>query len=279
MFLKRSAIYLAFFFTAWVPVFGASKQDRDREEAIKIVKQIQRADYEGDRAALKSLHLQLAQFVVDKNIGGRVEYWRGFAMWRRAYNGFNDHVEMAELEADLQQAVEDFHDSAAKDPGLVDAKIGSLSCIGLIGYATGKKDPDRVKQLLAQIIDLRKEIEAVAPDNPRLLWVLGPMYWAMPPERGGSQAKAMELYDKGLDEIRKHKNKEDDPLTPSWGEPELLMNLAWSNLNRTTPDLDAAERDAQASLAIVPYWHYVRDILVPQIEAAKKEAQVAQDNK
>lgn len=23
-----------------------------------------------------------------------------------------------------------------------------------------------------------------------------------------------------------------DPLIPSWGEPELLMNLAWDNLNR-----------------------------------------------
>jgi hypothetical protein len=50
------------------------------------------------------------------------------------------------------------------------------------------------------------------------------------------------------------------------------MSLAWSNLNRTTPDLNAAEQDAQAALKIVPYWHHVRDILMPQIRAAQAKA-------
>jgi len=58
----------------------------------------------------------------------------------------------------------------------------------------------------------------------------------------------------------------------TWGEPELLMNLAWSNLNRTTPDLNAAEQYAQAALKLVPYWGYVRDILMPQIRAAQAKA-------
>jgi hypothetical protein len=46
------------------------------------------------------------------------------------------------------------------------------------------------------------------------------------------------------------------------------MNRAWSNLNRNTPDLKAAQADAAAALALVPYWHYVRDILIPQIQEA-----------
>ena len=37
-------------------------------------------------------------------------------------------------------------------------------------------------------------------------------------------------------------------------------------------DVDAAERYAHDALEIVPYWHYVRDILLPQILAAKAEA-------
>ena len=110
---------------------------------------------------------------------------------------------------------------------------------------------------------------AADPDNPRLLWVLGPIRWSSPPERGGGQDKAFDLYNKGLEAIRRQK-PQSDPLEPSWGEPELLMNRAWSNLNRTTPDMKAAEEDAQAALKIVPYWHYVRDILMPQIRAAAK---------
>lgn len=47
------------------------------------------------------------------------------------------------------------------------------------------------------------------------------------------------------------------------------MNLAYSNLNKKSPDVALAERQARAALEIVPYWHYVRDILMAQILAAK----------
>jgi hypothetical protein len=75
-----------------------------------------------------------------------------------------------------------------------------------------------------------------------------------------------------LEAVRAHKPDVVDPLEPSWGEPELLMSLAWSSLNRTSPDLNAAEQDAQAALKLVPYWHYVRDILMAQIRAAQAKA-------
>ena len=76
-------------------------------------------------------------------------------------------------------------------------------------------------------------------------------------------------YEKGLEAIRNQGKATSDPLEPSWGEPELLMSLAWSNLNRTTPDLKAAKEDADSALRLVPYWHYVRDILLPQIREAE----------
>ena len=37
-------------------------------------------------------------------------------------------------------------------------------------------------------------------------------------------------------------------------------------------DLNAAERNVRGALEIVPYWHYVRDILLPQVLAAKAKA-------
>ena len=37
---------------------------------------------------------------------------------------------------------------------------------------------------------LDTEAKAAAPENPRLLWVLGPIYWNIPAERGGGQDKA-----------------------------------------------------------------------------------------
>jgi hypothetical protein len=157
----------------------------------------------------------------------------------------------------------------------VDAKVGAVSCLlnrlFLEGVFPKEKDPARLREILAPASLLLKEAKTAAPDNPRLLWVLGPNLWSTPPERGGGQENAIATYQKGLKVIREQRGVASASLEPSWGEPELLMSLAWSNLHRDTPDLSAAEEYAQAALKLVPYWHYTRDILMPQIRAAEKE--------
>ena len=254
-------------------LYPADKTGREpsRDSIIRIVTQIQRADYEGDRPALKRLHDELAPIPEDNKLAARVLYWRGFASWRRAINGFNESLTPTDLEEDLTQAVTDFKDAIARDPTFVEPKIGAGSSLGYRMYLH-RKDPSVVQELFEQSSPLLKEAMATAPDNPRLLWVLGPIRWSSPPERGGGQDKAIEIYNKGLEAARNQKRGVVDPLEPSWGEPELLMSLAWSNLNRTTPDLKAADQYARSALKLVPYWHYVRDILMPQIQAAQAKA-------
>jgi hypothetical protein len=268
MFVLKLAAILAISAAA---AFAAPAADSARDSVIKIVVQIQRADYEGDRPALKRLYDELKPYTDDKQIASRVLYWRGFALWRRAFNGFNESADPKDLEADLTAAENEFDASAAKDPSFVDAKVGAISCLSNLLFLN-QKDPARVQELMGKAVPLAKEAKAEAPDNPRLLWVLGPNQWYAPPERGGGQDKAFETYQRGLDDARKQRGSVTDPLDPSWGEPELLMNLAWANLHRTTPDLQASEQYARAALALVPYWHYVRDILLPQILAAKAHA-------
>lgn len=264
--LRSLSIAAAIVFTPAFAVPGESEEDA-REPVIRIVSRVQRADYEGDRVTLKRRYDELAPFLDNKALAARVRYWRGFAMWRRAINGFNDAVDPKELEQDLQKALDEFREVKETEPGFGDAKIAIVSCISLLGYIH-QKDPERLKELIAELIPAVKEAKAAAPDNPRLPWVLGPNVFISPPERGGGQDKAIEMYEKGLELARKSKAS-GDRLEPSWGEAELLMNLAYSNLNKNTPDLNLAERQARAALDLVPYWHYVRDILLPQILAAK----------
>jgi hypothetical protein len=52
-----------------------------------------------------------------------------------------------------------------------------------------------------------------------------------------------------------------------------MMSLAYSHLNTMPSDVTTAERYARSALEVVPYWHYVRDILLPQILTAKAKAQ------
>jgi hypothetical protein len=253
---------------------GGETAGPSRDSVIGIVEKIRRADYEGDRDALNRLYEQLVPYVDEPELASRVRYWRGFAKWRRGINGFNETPTPQDLAEDLTEGESEFYAALQRDPNLVDAKVGAASCIGyrlfLERVFSKEKDPTRLKQILAPSSQLLKEAKAEAPENPRLLWVLGPILWNTPPERGGGQDKAMETYQTGLAAARKQQVS--DPLEPTWGEPELLMNLAWSNLNRTTPDLNAADQYAQAALKIIPYWHYVRDILIPQIRAAQAKA-------
>jgi hypothetical protein len=268
---RPAAIGLALilFAAAAAPAPGPSP----RERVITIVTKIQRADYEGDRPALKRLYEELEPFVGESAIASRVRYWRGFALWRRAINGFNDSTDPEELEADATQALVELGESTAQDPDFVDAKVGSISCLGILMYL-GAKDPKRVAELLARSRPMVGSAEQAAPDNPRLLWVMGAIRWVVPPERGGGQDKAIATYHKGLESVRKERAPmRRDPLEPSWGEPELLMSLAWSHLNATKPDLVAAESYARSALALVPDWHYVRDILLSQVQKAKAKRQ------
>src|SRR5205823_4811205 len=133
----------------------------------------------------------------DKQVGARVRYWRGFALWRRAINGFNDGAVRAELQADLRQALAEFDAAAKQDPAFADAKIGALGSLSLIGYTlieSGAQMQDaEVQALLAKTRQLRSEAEELAPANPRLLWVMGPNVWNSPAERGGGQAKAIAM--------------------------------------------------------------------------------------
>jgi hypothetical protein len=234
-----------------------------------IVAKVQRADYAGDRAALQRLHAELTPFLADREIASRVAYWRGFAMWRRALNGFNDAADRTELDQDLAQCVKDFRDALARDPAFTDAKVGAASCLVNHSFLHLRDDASRARDLFVQSDALLKEALAEATANPRVLWVQGANQWYAPAERGGGHDVAIATYTNGLELARRLEGRAVDPLDPTWGEAELLMNLAFANLNRATPDLAAAERYAESALKLVPYWHYVRDILMPQIRKAK----------
>jgi tetratricopeptide (TPR) repeat protein len=251
--------------------FAEAIADNDaREQAAHIIAQIQRADYEGDRAAMQRGYDELKPFMDDPRLASRIRYWRGFAKWRRAINGFNDAVDPKELARDLNTALDEFKVAVELDPKFVDAKVGIISSLGFLLFAD-RQDEVRKKERIAQILATEKEASEVAPDNPRLIWVHGPILWNSPPERGGGQDKAIQNYQRGLEVCSKIKTN-DDPFEPSWGKPEMMMSLAYCYLNAKSQDVNAAERYARNALEVVPYWHYVRDILLPQILAAKEKA-------
>lgn len=250
-------------------VAGVDSQQR----AIEIVTRIQRADYEGDRATLKKCYDELTPFVEAKELASRIRYWRGFARWRDGINAGNETVDPSEMEKLFLAGADEFKAALGIDPDFVDAKVGLISCLGHVAYFH-RNQKERVQEMVKPIYTLVNEAKMAAPDNPRLLWVMGPILFYAAPEKGGGMDKMIENNERGV-AICSQLKPPSDKLEPSWGKPELLMSLAYEYMTKNPPDLDKAEKDAKAALEIVPYWHYVRDILMAQIMEAKAKAKQA----
>jgi hypothetical protein len=173
---------------------------------------------------------------------------------------------------DLRVAEREFAAALEEDPQFVDAKAGLISSLGIQLFLL-RDGPERTA-VMDRVLPLFTEARTSTPDNPRMIWVLGQAEWRTPPGSSPEQILARQdrviaSYLRGLELVNRRAPGGRDDLEPRWGEPELLMNLAWSNLNRQVPDVKAAEAYARRALALVPQWHYVRDILLPQIEAKR----------
>jgi tetratricopeptide (TPR) repeat protein len=248
-----------------VMVIGAHAQD-GRALVLPIVHKIQQADYAGDRAALKELAGELKPFVESRELGSRVLYWRGFALWRRAMNGAAK-TDKREMEDDLIQAAADFREAADRDPGFVEARATEAFCV--VNVSALNIGTERARTLFLPAMKRFNDALKDAPDNPRILWMHGANQFYQPPELGGGKTLALATYQRGLDLARKEKHAASDTLEPTWGEAELLMSLAFANLHQVKPDLPAARDYAEKALRLVPSWHYVRDVLLVQIQKAQ----------
>ncbi len=232
-----------------------------------LVAQVRSADYRGDRAALDRLDASLGELKVPALAEYR-SYWRGFARWRRALNGFNETPTPEDLSADLDRAIAHFRASLESRPDWIEARLAMVGCWGNLIYLAGK-DEARRQAILEEALPTFKWLMANAGDNPRALWIKGGMQMAAPPPTGGDFAKASATLEHGVACAWREALAEPDAAAwePRWGGPENLMDLAYLYSHAPAPDRRAALAYAQGALVAVPEWHYVRDVLMPQIEA------------
>src|SRR5438045_452175 len=174
-----AGLAIGFLATAW-----SSAEENPRQHVVEIVTRIQRADYEGDRVTLKKCYEELAFYLENKDLASRIRYWRGFARWRDGINAGNESVDPAEMEKLFLAGADEFKAALAIDPTFVDAKVGLISCLGYVVFFH-RNEKERAQEMVKPIFALVAEAKAAEPDNPRLLWVLGPILYYTPPEKGG----------------------------------------------------------------------------------------------
>ena len=228
---------------------------------------VRSADYRGDRTSLARLDAELSRLDAGKLTDYR-EYWRGFALWRRALNGFNETPPPDDLAADLEKAIARFRASMETHPDWIEAKLAMVGCWGNLIYLAGN-DADKRKAIFGESGPTFQWVMANAGDNPRALWIRGGMEFWAPPPVGGDFTKAAATLRHGVACAWREAlaNPGSPAWVPTWGGPENLMNLAYMYAHSQTPDRSAALAYAEGAVTAVPEWHYVRDVLLPQIEA------------
>ena len=227
------------------------------------------ADYRADIPRLTALRTEAKALSGDSELGYLADYWSGYASWRIVVNGVNAKMTAEEAKTNLNQAAEDFESSFGKKSDFADAYASAAAVHGWLAMYR-MSDPDAMRREIdAYKLQINRAL-VLEPNNPRVLWIQAVPYAALPKERGGNIDRAMELYQAML---RNATTPNPDSPLPDWGRAEALMSLAYAEMAKPSPDLDAAMSNAKAAVRLQPEWHYVKDILMAQIEAKQKEAQ------
>lgn len=217
------------------------------------------ADYRADVPALDKYRQEAAALFDDASAGYLAHYWAGFANWRAALNGAFLKMDREEMKDRLDRALADFRASIRQKGDFADSYAAAAS---ISGWRAAWEKED-APAFLAESRQLLARARELAPDNPRVLWVVGGIYLFAPPSFGGNKALAIETY-RRMAKMTGAESSSGSPL-PDWGRPEAFMSLAFSHLQLSPPDLAAAADEAHQALQLQPDWVYVRDQLLPQI--------------
>ncbi len=235
--------------------------------------QIMSADYRADIDALARLRDETAKYGDDPSNGYLAHYWSGFASWRMAINGANHQMKAEDLKANLQNAAAEFYQTMRMRNDFADAYAAADMVNGWLATFSLGAHPDMpaVRERVALSRALYARAEAIDPRSPRVLWAKGSALLFLPQSHGGDIAKAIDVYKNMLEESDRRGVNPASPL-PDWGKAEALMSLAYAHSKTSPPDLPTALAEANSALKVQPDWSYVRDNLIPQIEATMRSS-------
>jgi hypothetical protein len=238
-----------------------------RQQLVAAKARLMAADYHADLARLALLRDQVAPLGGDPEVGYLAHYWTGFASWRLAINGASHGMSRDDLKGNLEQAVRELEAAIRLRDDFADAHAAAAGVNSWL-LVFLQNDQAAFREHLASMTRQLARARELAPNNPRLLWVDGGILAFKPAAYGGDVQAGMQVYRRAVEVAAAPEPS--SPL-PDWGKPEALMSLAYFHLNQAVPDLAAATEEAHAALRLQPEWSYVRDVLLPMIEARRKQ--------
>jgi tetratricopeptide (TPR) repeat protein len=242
------------------------KQSAAAKELVQYKAKVMSADYRADLPELERLRDELAKWPEDKELAWLARYWGGFASWRIAINGFNRNMSEADQTTHMRRAAADFYNAIRLKQDCADAYAATALINAMFAqYLYKANDHLASRERIYLAYTHLDRAMALEPRNPRVLWAKAAFTLYRPPQTPENASRAIVVYKEMLAEAQRQGVDPNSPL-PDWGEAEARMSMAWAQTMTAPPDLAAARKEAQAALAAVPEWSYVRDTLIPQIE-------------
>ena len=192
-------------------------------------------------------------------------------------NGFNETPTPADLDADIVKALERFQSALARRPDWIEVKLAMLGCWGNRIFLAGQ-DSEKRRKLLEEASGPTTSGSCSTRATTRVCsGSKAASRWSFLRPAAATGRKRPRRSAQGVAGAWREAGATPPapPWAPTWGGPENLMNLAYLYSRDKTPDRSTALAYAEGALTAVPEWHYVKDVLLPQIEAMPLPAAVA----
>ena len=170
-----------------------------------------------------------------------------------------------DLKEDLLAAISSFKSALARVQTGSKRRSASWAARGALIFLAGQDKVERDK-VLAEYIPVMKDLMANGNENPRALWLIGGMQLQAPPPTGATRSRRLRPCRRASRRrAARRSSSSRAPYDPTWGGPENLMNLAYLYSQGNVQNRELAMAYAEGALVAAPEWHYVRDVLFPQI--------------
>jgi tetratricopeptide (TPR) repeat protein len=217
--------------------------------------QLDRGMKEGDSGPLRAARSSFERAAQRDTLRALSHYYAGLASYRLV-----DYVD--DEDAALDAAIDCLKTATEHRPNwpeahaLLAAAYGRKAAGGMFsGMRYGPKSDNA--------LDRAREL---APDNPRVVPIDAIALLQKPSVFGGDEEKAVQKLKKASRLFAK-RPAPDDPLVPSWGH---AMTYAWLGIAHIKADrFDQAHTAFEKALSLRPKLHWVQEVLLPQLDAAK----------
>ena len=221
------------------------------------------ANFRNDAPGMKRAVADFERLSQDAKVRPYALYYAAWTEWVLTASYYEAQDQPAAI-ATIRSAVA--HARAAAEARPEDADFQCMLANSMIGLAV--MDTSQMREIFPQVVPVRRKAVELGPANPRVLIMDAGVIFHTPPERGGSQEKALEQWRRAMELFeREAASKPADALMPRWGRAEAYGWFASMYLAATPPQTEAARKAAARALELRPDYWWVKERVMPKLKS------------